>query len=174
MFNPVTYFKNLKETLKATNNNFFFGKSTSLSHLEDLLNNQRKHENFFIVQHVADGVTVSSGSGFFDKKSCVVFILKKYNIHDQDDRDTKLQECKQIQRSIESRLLIDSKKEQPLFYLNKQRMPYYELPGFFAAGTCGLYMVVSWEDPKDLCYDSTEWEENTPPTTPPEDEPLGE
>ena len=99
-----------------------------------------------------------------------MFILKKYNLHDQDDRNTKLQECKQIQRSLESKLLVDSTQIQELYYLNKQRMPYYELPGFFAAGTCGLYMVVSWEDPKNLCFDSSEWEINTPP----QNEPSGE
>lgn len=164
MFNPVAYFRKIKNTLKLTKGKYFFGKCTSLSNVEDLLDKQKKYKDFLILQYVSDGITVSSGSGFFDRKTCVLFILRKYKLQDQADREEKLAECRLIQAKIESKLLKDSREIESLFYLNKQRMPYFELPGFFAAGTCGLYMVIGWDDPKDLCYNADDWttdDENT-------------
>lgn len=155
--NFVGYFENICKTLKLTKDEFFFGRVTGLNYLEDMLRNMRSEKAFFLVEDVDDGVTTTTGSGYFDRKAIVIYILKSYAVNDQVEREEKLNECRQVRKKVQSRLIRDVQKIPELAYLNRKRMPYHELPGYFASGVCGFYMTIALDEPLDLRYNPDDW-----------------
>jgi hypothetical protein len=43
-------------------------------------------------------------------------------------------------------------------YLHVDRIPFYEIPGYFINGCAGLYFMITVDIPTDLCYDGSEWD----------------
>lgn len=158
MWNAVTYFETLCNQLIATKTNFKFCRVSGLSQLEDVLTNWTKNKAFMAVDDSDDGTTISTGSGYFNRRTIVVIILKKFNILNMTERETILNECRIIYKSIISRLLKDSQKVEGLMYLDKMRIPYHEVPGQFAGGTCGLYFTITVDEPINLIYNESDWE----------------
>lgn len=159
MWNAVNYFKSLNNRLKLTWGKHILCRSTGLNHLEDLISKMTKYNNFTVVDDSDDGATIRGGGGYFNRRSVIVYILKKYDFRSQEDRETKLNECREIYRKFVSRLLKDSGELPELAYLNKVRIPYHEVPGYFVAGTTGLYFIVTIDEPVDLQFDPSDWDE---------------
>ena len=44
-----------------------------------------------------------------------------------------------------------------LYLLNKDRIKFKELPGYFANGSTGLYFIFTVDFPKQLIYNSDDW-----------------
>ena len=57
---------------------------------------------------------------------------------------------------LTARLIKDSNRPE-LMFLDKTRFPYKEVPGYFAAGTCGIYFFVTIKEPTDLCDKQDDW-----------------
>ena len=158
MWNSVPYFENLCNQLKLTNGKYHFCRVTGLSYLEEVLTNLKSKNAFFAVDDSEDGVTVRNGGVYFNRRSITVFILKKYKFQDQSDRETALHETRAIREKIVSRLLKDSFEISEMFYLNKERIPYHEVSGYFSAGTTGVYFIITIDEPVNLCYVTDDWE----------------
>jgi hypothetical protein len=159
MWNAVEYFKDLNTRLKLTRGKHVFCRSTGLAHLEDLLSRLQKYQNFTVVDDSDDGVTIRKGGGYFNRRSVIVYVLKKYNYKSQEDRQEKLNEVRVIYTLFISRLLRDSNIMPELAYLDKTRIPYHELPGYFVAGTTGLYFIITIDEPVNLQFDGDDWDE---------------
>ena len=159
MWDAVQYFTNLNSRLKLTRDKYVLCRATGLANLEDLINNSQKHQNFTVVDDSDDGVTIRRGGGYFNRRSVVVYILKKYKFKSQEDRAEKLTEVRQVYSRFLSRLLRDSNTLPELSYLDKTRIPYHEVPGFFAAGTAGLYFIITLDEPVDLQFVEEHWDE---------------
>ena len=160
MWDAVEYFKNINTRLKLTRGKHAFCRSSGLANLEDLLNRLTKFQNFTVVDDSDDGVTVRKGGGYFNRRSVIVYILKKYNFKSQEDRSEKLNQVREIYSRFLTRLLRDSNTMDELAYLDKTRIPYHEVPGYFVAGTTGLYFIITIDEPVDLQYDNDDWDEN--------------
>ena len=158
MWNAVTYFQTLATKLKATKTNYSFCRVSGINHLEDVLANGQRYKAFFAVDDSDDGATIQKGGGYFNRRAIVIYILKKYKITDMADRETALNECRSIHKSILTKLIKDSNDVYELTYLDKSRIPYHEVPGMFAVETAGLYFILTIEEPIELVYDATEWE----------------
>lgn len=158
MWNAVSYFQTLSSKLKATKTNYSFCRVSGINHLEDVLLKGQRHKAFFAVDDSDDGVTIQSNGGYFNRRAIVVYILKKYKITDMVERETALNECRSIHKSILTKLIKDSNEVNELLFFDKRRIPYHEVPGMFAAETTGLYFILTIEEPINLVYDATEWE----------------
>lgn len=156
MFNAVTYFKGLGDTLKLTKDTYHFCRVTGLNYLEDVLNNVNKTA-YLAVDDSDDGVTVKRGGGYFNRRAIVVYLLRKYKLQDQEDRETKLNETRAIRDKFQARIIQDSNETEGLLYLDKSRIPYKEIPGYFASGVCGCYFIITIEEPKELTIDANDW-----------------
>ena len=157
MWNAVPYFENISNKLKLTAGKYHFCRVTGLGYLEDVLANMKTKNAFFAVDDSDDGMTIRKGGAYFNRRSVVVYILKKYNFLRQDEREAVLQETRAIREKITSRLIKDSNEVEEMYYLNKDRIPYHEVSGYFAAGTAGVYFIVTIEEPVNLCYDASDW-----------------
>ena len=157
MWNAVPYFENISNKLKLTAGKYHFCRVTGLGYLEEILTNLKTKSSFLAVDDSDDGVTIRRGGGYFNRRSVVVYILKKYNFLRQDERETVLQETRAIREKITSRLIKDSNEVEEMYYLNKDRIPYHEVSGYFAAGTAGVYFIITIEEPVNLCYDASDW-----------------
>ena len=157
MWNAVTYFENLNKKLKLTvDNKYKFSRVTGFEYLEDILDDL-KQQAYLAVDDTDDGVTVREGAGYFVKRVITVFILRRYKVGDQADRESKLAETRLIRNKFTARLIKDSNTNDDLMYLDKTRFPYKEVPGYFAAGTCGIYFFVTVKEPTDLCDVANDW-----------------
>lgn len=157
MWNAVPYFENISNKLKLTAGKYHFCRVTGLGYLEDVLANMKTKNAFLAVDDSDDGMTIRKGGAYFNRRSVVVYILKKYNFLRQDEREAVLQETRAIREKITSRMLKDSNEVEEMYYLNKDRIPYHEVSGYFAAGTTGVYFIVTIEEPVNLCYDASDW-----------------
>ncbi len=164
MWDAVEYFRSVNSRLKLTRDKYEFCRSTGLANLEELISGAQKHQNFTVVDDSDDGVTVRKGGGYFNRRSVIVYILTKYNFKSLEDRANKLNEVRKIHTRFLSRLIHDSNVMPELSYLDKSRIPYHEVPGYFIAGTTGLYFVITVDEPVDLQYDNEDWDEALPET----------
>jgi len=157
MFNAISYFQNCNSKLKLTvDNKYKFSRVTGFEYLEDILDDV-KQPAYLAVDDTDDGVTVREGAGYFVKRVITVFILRRYKVGDQADRESKLAETRLIRNKLTARLIKDSNTNDDLMYLDKTRFPYKEVPGYFAAGTCGIYFFVTVKEPTDLCDVANDW-----------------
>ena len=158
MWNSVPYFENINNTLKLTKGKYTFCRVTGLNYLEDILANTRGSNSFFGVDDTDDGVTILKGGGWFNRRSVVVYILTKYDFKSQTDREEKTAETRLIHKKVLAKLIKDSSSVDELMYLDKTRFPYHEVPGMFAAGTCGMYFIVTIDEPTELIHDADDYE----------------
>lgn len=157
MWNAEQYFENIQKTLKLTKDTFRFGRVSGINNLEDVIADM-KVKNWIAVDSSEDGAIVRPSNGFFDRRSIVVFVLMRYNIAKQEDRVARVADCKAIYRKMVAKLLKDSTTIDELTYLDRSRIPYHEVPGYFATGMTGIYFVVTINEPTALVYDSTDYD----------------
>jgi len=158
MWNAVDYFENLTGKLKLTKADYKFCRVTGLNYLEDILSDIKGSSAFLAVDDTDDGVTIQQGGGYFNRRSVVVYVLKKYDFKNQIDREEKTNETRLIHKKLLAKLIKDSGSVADLAYLDKNRIPYHEVPGMFAAGTTGIYFIITLNEPVELIYDANDWE----------------
>ena len=159
MWNAVSYFESITGLLKATEK-YIFCRVTGINHLEEVLSNQTRTKAFVAVDDTDDGATVRRGAGYFNRRAVVVYLLQQFDIKSQTDRETKLNEIRAIYTSLLSKLLVDSKFNESLSFLDTSRIPYHEVPGMFSGGTCGIYFIITLDEPINLEYNADEWNES--------------
>ena len=158
MWNAVNYFETLNGKLKTTKNAYHFCRVSGINGLEEILANYMAKNAFLAVDDSDDGMTIRLGGGYFNRRSIVVYVLKKYKITDMSERETALSETRSIRNSLISKLLVDANNNtEGLNYLNKERIPYHEVPGYFAAGTTGIYFIITIDEPVNLAYNANDW-----------------
>ena len=159
MFNASDYFKNCNSKLKlCVDNGYKFSRVSGIEYLEDILTDL-KQPAYLAVDDTDDGVTVREGAGYFVKRVITVFILRRYKLSDQVDRETKLAETRLIRNKLTAKLIKDSNTVDELMFLDKTRFPYKEVPGYFASGTCGIYFFVTIKEPTNLVHNGDDWYE---------------
>lgn len=158
MWNAVDYFETLKDKLKLTKG-YKFCRVTGLNYLEEILADVKGSKDYLAVDDTDDGATIEIGGSWFNRRSVVVYILKKYDLLDQIDREVKLNEIRLIHTKILAKLIKDKRSNDDLMYLDTTRFPYHEVPGMFAAGTCGMWFVVTLNEPTELIYDANDYDE---------------
>lgn len=159
MFNASEYFGNCNSKLKlCVDNKYKFSRVSGMEYLEDILDDL-KQQAYLAVDDTDDGVTVREGAGYFVKRVITVFILRRYKLSDQVDRETKLAETRLIRNKLTAKLIKDSNTMAELMFLDKTRFPYKEVPGYFASGTCGIYFFVTIKEPTDLVHKADDWYE---------------
>lgn len=158
MFNSVEYFKTCTETLKLTKDTFVSRKISGIRNLEGIISD-RENDKFIAVDDTDDGYTYQgAGGGWFKRRTVTVFILQKYSITNMDERQERLEECRVIMKRFQSKIIADAQELEELLYLDKSRMPHFEIDEYFANGSTGLYFMISFNEPTDLQYDANDWE----------------
>lgn len=158
MWNAIDYFETLKGKLKLTKTEYTFCRVTGLNYLEEILSNI-KASSYLGVDDTDDGATIQMGGGWVNRRSVVVYVLKKYKFGDNKDRQEKMNEIRVVHKKLLAKLIKDSGNIDDLMFLDKSRFPYHEVPGMFAAGTCGMWFVVTLNEPTELICDANDYDE---------------
>ncbi len=159
-FDAHQYFEELCTTnKKATEENFKFCRVSGISHMEEVIQNFSKEKAYFCIDDTADGSMMQhSGGGYFERRQYTVFLLKKYPYGDMEKQHIALNQCREIFWKLVKKLIYDRRRlENEMTYLNVDRIPFYEVPGYYISGCTGLYFMVTIDIPTELCYDSNEW-----------------
>ena len=160
MWDAKSYFENLTGKLKLTKGKYLFCQVTGLDYMEGVLAAHASAKAYIAVDDTDEGMTFQgSGGGFFIRRAVVVFILKKYDIKSQPDRTEKVNETRVVHSKFLARIIKDTRLVPELKFLDKSRIPFHEVPGYFVAGTCGIYFTLSIDEPIDLVYDVNDWDE---------------
>lgn len=158
MFDPINYFKILSQSLKLTRDKYHFTKVSGLDNLEGILATRKEHSHFIAVDDTENGTLVrGNGGGFFDRRPSTIFICAAIDIKDTSKRDSLLNEFREIHKSFVSKLILD-KHNNGLMSFDFSRIPYYEMPGYFANGCIGIYFMIHSDEPTNLAYDESKWE----------------
>ncbi len=156
MFDPVTYFENLTNSLKLTKDKYRFVKVDGIDALEGILSNIKKASSFIAVDVSENGAIVKGGGGgYFNRRPTTIFITAACS--DVENKEVLFKEFRQIKRAFLSKLIKD-RAEADQFLLDLERTPYYEVPSQFAAGQVGIYFMIYNDEPTNLAYDQSEWE----------------
>lgn len=157
MFNANEYIRSLANTLLITKNKYRFCRISSIDHLEEVLSNS-KEKAIVAVDDTDEGITMQSpGGSYFNRRSVVIFILQQFKNKDFDDRVLKMNEIRTVYNRFLSKIIIDSYTVPEIKFIDRDRIPYHELPGIFAIETCGLYFTLTFDEPTDLVYNAQEW-----------------
>ena len=158
-FDAHKYFEDICLRNKITAaNKYRFCKVTGLSYMEEVILKFKSEKAYFCIDDTEDGNIVKQGGGYVERRQYTVFLLKKYNLNKMDEQHEALNECREIYRQIVKRLIRDRRfLENDMTYLHVDRIPFYEIPGYFISGCTGLYFMITIDIPTELCYDGDEW-----------------
>ena len=161
MFDAHKYFEKICQTNKLLiEGKYHFCRVTGISYMEEVIQKFQREKAYFCIDDTEDGTIISnSGNGYFERRQYTVFILKKYSFNNMDEQHAALEECRRICRQIVKKLIFDrSVLANEMTYLHVDRIPFYEVPGYFISGCTGLYFMVTVDIPTELCYEPEDWE----------------
>jgi len=158
-FDAYTYFEDICRTNKITaKNRYRFCRVTGLSNMEEVIQNFKSEKHYFCVDDTEDGTVIQQGGGYVERRQYTVFLIKKYAFGKMEEQHEALNECRKIYRQIVKKLIYDRHfLENEMTYLHVERIPFYEIPGYFISGCTGLYFMITVDIPTDFCYDGEEW-----------------
>jgi hypothetical protein len=160
MFDAHHYFKSICETNKLLlSGKYQFCRVTGLSNMEEVIQKFQSAKAYFCIDDTDDGTLLSNhGSGFFERRSHTIFILKKFPYNNMEQQHNALTECRAIFRQIMKKLIHDRQKLlDSMTYLRLDSTPWHEFPGFVISGCTGIHFEVTIDIPVDLCYNGNEW-----------------
>ena len=159
MFNAIKYLTELASKNKlAKDNSFIVGECSGIEGLEPLMQNYRKAANYIMVDDTVDGSMISNRVGWYNRRTYTVFIFAMHRDDDMEDRNRKLNLCRELFRQMLSHMIADTEKyEYDLVYMRTQSIQYRELNSYNFSGVTGLYFMVNVDEPVDLQHDKSLW-----------------
>jgi hypothetical protein len=158
-FDANSYFEEICRSNKiAAAGEYRFCRVTGISNMEEVIQHFTAAKAYFCIDDTEDGNLLHVENGPVERRQYTVFLLKKFPYGNMEKQHAALNECRQIYRQTVKRLLRDRHRlANEMTYLHMERIPFYEIPGYFISGCTGLYFMITVDIPTELCYDSDEW-----------------
>lgn len=148
------------ENRLARREGFHFCTCSGLEQMQGALEQLRAKSRFVVADDVTTGETVRRGGSFFQRRTFTLFLLSRFRPGDEASRRAALDLCRELRRQIESRMVRDSiRLADEMVYLHVDQMPSTETGSRLLAGCTGLYLMVTVDEPLDLCFREEEWDE---------------
>lgn len=158
MFDAKTYFSTLCSSLLATKTDFLFGQISDNAYLEDLISGSKRNSNFFMLDDTEEGTTVNRSGAYFERRTYTVYLLSKFKINNMTDRHTKLLAIRSIYRKLLTKLILDHSEQANGIEYMSFPIRYFEIPGYYTGGTCGIWFSVLLDEPVELIYNEADWD----------------
>lgn len=159
MFDAISYLKKIATANRlATDKAFVVGECSGIEALEPIMQQYRKAANYIMVDDTVDGSLVSNRIGWYNRRTYTVFIFASYLHDDMQDRQEKLELCRELFRQLLTRLIADTEQyEYDLVYMRTQSIQYRELNSYNFSGVTGVYFMLNVDEPVDLQYNDSLW-----------------
>lgn len=147
--------------------------------IEGLMQQFQKTANFVMIDDTTDQNLYSEGVSYFKRRVYTVFILAAYRWDDMEDREEKLNLCREIFQQFVRRMIWDRIRREDegddITFLNVEKIYSKEFGRYTMSGVTGLYFMVENDEPASMEYEDendlkSEWVTETGTQT----EPAGE
>jgi hypothetical protein len=147
--------------------------------IEGLMQQFQKTANFVMIDDTTDQNLYSEGVSYFKRRVYTVFILAAYRWDDMEDREEKLNLCREIFQQFVRRMIWDRIRREDegddITFLNVEKIYSKEFGRYTMSGVTGLYFMVENDEPTSMEYEDendleSEWVTETGTQT----EPAGE
>lgn len=162
-FDALEYFETLgKKNKLAKKNGFVVDYCSGPGALEPMMAEYRDAQNFIFVDDTTSGNTFNNKVGWFDRNVYCVHILAGYELGNAESYNKALRLCRKLFRQFLSRIIKDKESYMygdKLMYLNTGNVYSNEYGRYSFNGCTGLFFQIQNDEPTDLVYNDSEWEE---------------
>ena len=157
MFDALHYFKTLaQQNILCRNNGFRPVFCSGPDSIEGVMQEFQKTANFVMIDDTTDQNLYSEGVSYFKRRVYTVFILAAYKWDDMEDRETKLNLCREICQQFVRRMIWDktqSEDSDDMTFLNVEKVYSKEFGRYTMNGVTGLYFMVENDEPESMEYE---------------------
>jgi hypothetical protein len=161
MFDGISYLKNMAMANKlAKDNQFLVAECSGLQAIEPMMDNYQTSSNFIMIDDTVDGEMVSNKVSWFNRRIYTVSIIARHQYDDMEDRQKKLDLCREIYRQMLTRLICDREdyeRGDDLIYMRTSIIRYREMNTYAMDGATGVTFSLPVDEPTDLEYNKEEW-----------------
>ena len=167
IFDALTYFKKLAESNRLCLKHGFKAVFCSgPDSIEGVMQQFQKTANFVMIDDTTDQNLYSEGVSYFKRRVYTVFILAAYRWDDMEDREQKLNLCRNIFQQFVRRMIWDKNNREDanddMTFLNVEKVYSKEFGRYTMNGVTGLYFMVENDEPEEMDYEDelqlqTEW-----------------
>lgn len=167
IFNALAYFEQLAQKNKLCRANGFKPVFCSgPDSIEGIMQEFQKTANFVMIDDTTDQNMYSEGVSYFKRRVYTVFVLASYKWDDMEDREDKLNLCREIFQQFVRRMIWDRAQQEnegdDITFLNVEKIYSKEFGRYTMNGVTGLYFMVENDEPTTMDYEDdeamqTEW-----------------
>lgn len=180
IFDALHYFEKLAQENKlCVEKGFKPAFCSGPDSIEGLMQQFQKTANFVMIDDTTDQNLYSEGVSYFKRRVYTVFILAAYRWDDMEDREEKLNLCREIFQQFVRRMIWDRIRREDegddITFLNVEKIYSKEFGRYTMSGVTGLYFMVENDEPTSMEYEDendleSEWVTETGTQTEPADE----
>ena len=167
-FDALHYFERLAQQNRLCRENDFRPVFCSgPDSIEGIMQEYQKTANFVCIDDTTDQNLYSEGVSYFKRRVYTVFILASYRWDDMEDREQKLNLCREVFRQFVRRMIWDRAQREvegdDMTFLNVEKVYSKEFGRYTMSGVTGLYFMVENDEPESMEYEDEqqllgEWE----------------
>ena len=160
MFDALYYFETLARQNKLCRQYGFMPVFCSgPDSIEGVMQQYQKTANFVMIDDTTDQNLYSEGVSYFKRRVYTVFILAAYRWDDMEDREEKLNLCREIFHQFVRRMIWDKSQGEDrddMTFLNVEKVYSKEFGRYTMSGVTGLYFMVENDEPTSMEYEDEE------------------
>lgn len=156
IFDALHYFETLaKQNRLCVENGFKPVFCSGPDSIEGIINNFQKTANFVCIDDTTDQNLYSEGVSYFKRRVYTVFILASYRWDDMEDREQKLNLCREVFKQFVKRMIWDrtQREDDETAFLNVEKIYSKEFGRYTMNGVTGLYFMVENDEPASMEYE---------------------
>lgn len=156
IFDALKYFETLaKQNRLCVENGFKPVFCSGPDSIEGIINNFQKTANFVCIDDTTDQNLYSEGVSYFKRRVYTVFILASYRWDDMEEREKKLNLCREVFKQFVKRMIWDrtQREDDETAFLNVEKIYSKEFGRYTMNGVTGLYFMVENDEPASMEYE---------------------
>ena len=133
--------------------------------IEGIMQEFQKTANFVCIDDTTDQNLYSEGVSYFKRRVYTVFILAAYRWDDMEEREAKLNLCREVFQQFVRRMIWDraQREDDETAFLNVEKVYSKEFGRYTMNGVTGLYFMVENDEPESMEYEDeqqleSEWD----------------
>lgn len=156
IFDALHYFETLaQQNILCRKNGFKPVFCSGPDSIEGVMQQFQKTANFVCIDDTTDQNLYSQGVSYFKRRVYTVFVLAQYRWDDMEDREDKLNLCREVFKQFVKRMIWDrtQREDDETAFLNVEKIYSKEFGRYTMNGVTGLYFMVENDEPASMEYE---------------------